>query len=228
MAGEGDGEQGDPSGPSFAEMLGDASPARRPSPGARVRGRVLAVGAEEIFVDLGGSGEGMISRAELSADGAELPAVGDEIESIVVSVEPEIRLSRRLVAGLHAAEALRAAAEGGVPVQGRVAGLLKGGFEVTVAGLRSFCPLSQFDLHRVEDASSFLGQTFDFLVTEMSEDGRRIVVSRRRLLAAEAKRLEAETRSRLVPGAVLEGTVTSLAPYGAFVDLGGVQGLLHV
>lgn len=228
MTGQGEGGSGDSPGPSFAEMLGDSAPGRRPEPGERVRGRVVQVGSEEVFVDLAGRGEGMISRAEIAAEGGELPVPGDEIEAIVVSVEPEVRLSRRLVAGAHAAEVLRAAAEGGVPVQGRVAGLLKGGFEVTVAGLRAFCPLSQMDLHRVDDASSFLGRTLDFLVTEMSEDGRRTVVSRRRLLAAEAKRLEAETRSRLVPGAILEGTVASIAPFGAFVDLGGVQGLLHV
>jgi len=227
MAGQGEGDPGS-GGPSFAEMLGDDVPGRRPEPGERLRGRVVQIGSEEVFVDLLGRGEGMMSRAEFLAGGEELPSLGDEIEAIVVAVEPEVRLSRRLVAGAHAAEALRAAADGGVPVQGRVAGLLKGGFEVTVAGLRAFCPLSQVDLHRVEDASSFLGRTLDFLVTEMSEDGRRLVVSRRRLLAAEAKRLEAETRARIVPGAILEGTVASLAPYGAFVDLGGVQGLVHV
>ncbi len=228
MAEQGEGEAGGGSGPSFADMLGETLPGRRPEPGERVRGRVVQVGSEEIFVELGGRGEGMISRAEILADGGQLPAPGDEIDAIVVSVEPEVRLSRRLVAGAHAVEAVRAAAEGGVPVQGRVAGLLKGGFEVTLAGLRAFCPLSQMEAHRIEDASSYLGRTLDFLVTEMGEDGRRLVVSRRRLLAAEAKRTEAETRARLVPGAVLEGTVSSIAPYGAFVDLGGVQGLLHV
>ena len=225
---EGAGAQGSPEA-SFAEMFGASAPGKRPRPGERITGRVLQVGSEEVFVDLGGRGEGMISRAELLADpGSTLPLPGDEIEAIVVAVEPDIRLSRRLVAGVHAAEVLHAAAESGLPVQGRVAGLLKGGFEVTVAGMRAFCPLSQMDLHRVEDPSAFLGQTFDFVVTELGEDARRLVVSRRRLLASEAKRLEAETRVRIVPGAVLEGSVASLAAYGAFVDLGGVQGLLHV
>ena len=100
---EGAGAQGSPE-VSFAEMLGASAPGKRPRPGERITGRVLQVGSEEVFVDLGGRGEGMISRAELLADpGSTLPLPGDEIEAIVVAVEPDIRLSRRLVAGAHAA-----------------------------------------------------------------------------------------------------------------------------
>jgi small subunit ribosomal protein S1 len=115
-----------------------------------------------------------------------------------------------------------------VPVEGKVAGVVKGGFEITVAGLRAFCPLSQIDDVRVEDQSTYLGQTLEFAVIEFKYEGRRIVLSRRRLLAAESERRAAETRAKLQVGAVLTGRVVSLAAFGAFVDLGGVQGLLHV
>jgi small subunit ribosomal protein S1 len=224
-----DREEGTTAEPSFEQLLAEHGSSRELEIGDTVSGKVLQVGAEDVFVDVSGKGEAMISRAELVGEGGDLEvAVGDPIEATVVAVEPELRLSRKLLAGAHAREQLRVAAETGVPVEGRVAGLVKGGFEVTIAGLRAFCPLSHIDLRRVEDQSSFLGQTLPFAIIEFKDEGRRIVVSRRRLLAEEAKRQAEETRARLVPGAVLEGRVVSLAAFGAFVDLGGVQGLLHL
>jgi small subunit ribosomal protein S1 len=113
-------------------------------------------------------------------------------------------------------------------VEGKVAGVVKGGFEVSVAGQRAFCPFSQIDVRRVDDQASYLNQVFSFRLIEVSEDGRRIVVSRRKILEAEAARAAVETRKLLVEGAVLSGRVTSVTAFGAFVDVGGVQGLVHV
>ncbi|MEW6268390.1 MAG: S1 RNA-binding domain-containing protein [Thermodesulfobacteriota bacterium] len=216
-------------GPSFAELLDGHAPPQAFEVGQTVSGVVIQIGAEDVFLDLGGKGEGHIARAELVDDtGALTVAVGDTVEATVVDVARELRVSRRLLAGAHAREMLRSAAEGGIPVQGKVAGVVKGGFEVTVAGLRAFCPLSQMDLRRVEDQAAYLNQVYDFRVVELSEDGRRIVLSRRRLLEEEARRQAEETRSRIVPGAVLTGHVSTLTAFGAFVDLGGVTGLVHV
>jgi small subunit ribosomal protein S1 len=194
-----------------------------------VTGRVLQIGHDDVFVDVHGKGEAQIARSELCDEsGALTVAVGDPVEATVVETRGELRLSRRLLAGAHAREMLRAAAESGIPVQGKVAGVVKGGFEVTVAGLRAFCPLSHMDAHRIEDQSAYLNNVYDFRVTELSDDGRRIVVSRRRLLEEEARRKAEEVRRQVVPGAVLTGHVASLTAFGAFVDLGGVTGLVHV
>jgi small subunit ribosomal protein S1 len=109
-----------------------------------------------------------------------------------------------------------------------VSSVIKGGYEVMVAGLRAFCPFSQIDTRRVESSDIYLNQVLEFRVTRYGDNGRNIVVSRRQLLEEHAKKAAAETRQKIVPGAVLPGAVTSVTDFGAFVDLGGVQGLVHV
>ena len=118
------------------------------------------------------------------------------------------------------------AAQTGIPVEGKVAAVIKGGYEVTVGGLRGFCPFSQMDLRRVETTDDYVGRVLEFRVTTFSENGRNLVLSRRRLLEERAAEAAEETRKKIVPGAVLPGTVASLADFGAFIDLGGVQGLV--
>lgn len=195
--------------------------------GQVVKGRIIQIAAENIFVDIGGKGEAWIDRAELTDDEGRLRvAVGDEVEAAVVSAGDEVRLSFKLRQGAHAREALAAAAESGLPVEGRVAAVIKGGYEVTVAGLRAFCPFSQMDLRRVEAPEELVGRVLEFRITRFGERGRNIVLSRRVLLEEQAARLAEETRKRIVPGAVMQGTVAALADFGAFVDLGGVQGLV--
>ena len=197
--------------------------------GEMVKGRVIQIGAENVFVDVGGKGEAWIDRAELTDDEGRLKiAVGDPIEAIVVATGDEIRLSHKLRQGAQARQALGVAARTGVPVEGKVAAVIKGGYEVTVAGLRGFCPFSQMDLRRTEAPEEHIGRVLEFRITQFSDNGRNIVLSRRQLLEAQAARAAEETRKKLVPGAVLPGTVTSLADFGAFVDLGGVQGLIPV
>src|SRR5262249_46402954 len=116
----------------------------------------------------------------------------------------------------------------GLPVEGKVTAVIKGGYEVMVAGLRAFCPFSQIDVRRVESADAFLNQVLEFRIARYSDNGRNLVVSRRQLLEEQATKAAEEVRKKIVPGAVLSGTVTSLTDFGAFVDLGGVQGLVHV
>ena len=194
-----------------------------------VKGRVIQIAAASVFVDVGGKGEAWIDRAELSdEDGRLRVAVGDEVEATVVSTRDEVRLSYRLQRGAHAKQALAVAATSGMPVEGRVAAVIKGGYEVTVGGLRAFCPFSQMDLRRVEAAEEYVGRVLEFRVTQYGENGRNIVLSRRRLLEAHAAQVAEETRKKIVPGAILPGTVAALADFGAFVDLGGVQGLVPV
>jgi len=119
-----------------------------------------------------------------------------------------------------------------VPVEGTVTGETKGGYEVQVAGMRAFCPGSQIDLRRGGEervaASEYIGKRFPFRVTKVENDGRNVVVSRRDILEQEAAERAAETWSKIRVGAILDGTVRSLRDFGAFVDLGGVDGMIHV
>jgi small subunit ribosomal protein S1 len=192
-----------------------------------VKGRVIHVDAEHVFVDVGGKGEAWMDRAELLDDEGRLRVgVGDEVEATVVRTGDEVQLSYKLRQGAQARQALAVAADTGVPVEGKVAGVIKGGYEVTVAGLRAFCPFSQMELRRVEAPEEYVGRVLEFRITAYGEKGRNIVLSRRRLLEERAAKAAEETRKSLVPGAVLPGTVAALTDFGAFIDLGGVQGLV--
>jgi len=223
-------EEGEtPPSEDFATLFAGQETGSTLEVGDVVKGRVVQIAAENVFVDVGGKGEAWIDRAELTdEDGRLRVAVGDEVEATVVSTRDEVRLSYRLQRGAHAREALAMAASSGMPVEGRVAAVIKGGYEVTVAGLRAFCPFSQMDLRRVETAEDYVGRVLEFRVTQYGDNGRNIVLSRRQLLEAHAAQAAEETRKKIAPGAVLPGTVAALADFGAFVDLGGIQGLVPV
>jgi small subunit ribosomal protein S1 len=213
----------------FAAMFAQHAARRALERGQVVRGRVIQITDEHVFVDVGGKGEAWIDRGELVDGQGQLKVkVGDEVEATVVATGDEIRLSHRLRQGAQAREALAVAAQTGVPVEGRVAAVIKGGYEVTVGGLRAFCPFSQMDLRRVDSEQEFVGRVLEFRVTRFAEGGRNLVLSRRALLEEQAAKAAEETRRKLVPDAVLPGTVVSLADFGAFVDLGGVQGLVPI
>jgi len=220
-------EQGVANQEDFATLLAREKTGPALQSGQVVKGRVLQISADSVFVDVQGKGEALINRAELENDDGTLQvAIGDEIEATVLSTDGEIRLSRKLLKGAQARAMLETAVDSGLPVEGRVAGVIKGGYEVTVAGLRAFCPFSQIDTRRVASSDAFLGQVLEFRVTRYGENGRNIVLSRRQLLEEQAAREAEETRKRIVPEAILQGKVTSLADFGAFIDLGGIQGLV--
>ena len=211
----------------FAALFAQHESRRALERGQVVRGRVIQISDEHVFVDVGGKGEAWIDRAELTDDEGRLTVkVGDDVEATVISTGDEIRLSHRLRQGAQARDALALAAQTGVPVDGRVAGVIKGGYEVTVGGLRAFCPFSQMELRRVESEQEYVGRVLAFRVTKFAEGGRNIVLSRRALLEEQAAKAAEETRKKILPDAVLPGTVVSLVDFGAFVDLGGVQGLV--
>jgi small subunit ribosomal protein S1 len=211
----------------FAALFAQHEARRTLEKGQVVKGRVIQISDEHVFVDVGGKGEAWIDRAELLDDQGQLRVkVGDEVEATVVATGDEIRLSHRLRQGGQAREALAVAAQTGVPIEGRVAGVIKGGYEVTVGGLRAFCPFSQMELRRVESEQEYVGRVLEFRVTRFAEGGRNIVLSRRALLEERAATAAEETRKKILPDAVLPGTVVALADFGAFVDLGGVQGLV--
>jgi small subunit ribosomal protein S1 len=228
-----------PENEDFATLFGQyeqdhATTAKRaPRPGDRVRGRILSLGAERAFVELGGKSEGVIDVAELAgADGRVALGVGDPVEAVVLSQDEQ---TGTLVLGsgagrrIHDTAELERAFQNELPVEGLVTGVTKGGVEVQVAGVRAFCPVSQLDLRYVEDPAGYVGQRLSFRITRF-QGGRHVnlVVSRRVLLEEEQKARAEATRARIEVGAVLQGVVTSLKEYGAFVDLGGVEGMIHV
>jgi small subunit ribosomal protein S1 len=222
----------------FAAMLAASEQAARGRPrrarfaiGDAVRGKVVSIGPEVTVVELAGGGEGTLETLELrDAQGELIVASGETIEARVVALGEKqgfVMLRRGASAGRGRA-ALAEAAATGLPVEGLITGVNKGGFEVDVGGVRGFCPLSQLELRPVPDPAACVGQRFAFRVTRYEEDrrGTNLVLSRRALLDEDARARAVETRTKLVLGAVLPGVVTALKDFGAFVDVGGIEGLL--
>ncbi len=226
-------EQSHPDEGSFADLLAGvaASPTRRRfQVGEKVAGKIIQVGPEVTFLELGsGVAEGMIETVELIDEQGEVKArVGDIIDGVVIKAGHRGVVVSRGHAKTHdhGREALVEAARNGLAVEGMVTAVNKGGLEVTIHNVRAFCPVSQIDVRFVEDPAAFVGQKLQFRVQRA--DQRDVVLSRRALLEEERAAKARATRERLVPGAVLDGVVTSVQDYGAFVDLGGVEGLVHV
>jgi small subunit ribosomal protein S1 len=208
---------------TFAEAFEASLNFKTPEQGELLKGQIVSISGDDAFVSYGGPSEAVMATNEL--DGLD---VGDTVEGTVVKTSPEIRISRKLAKGKANLDLLRQMYENRLPVEGKIAARNKGGFDVNIGGLRAFCPLSQIALGKIDNPDQFIGQSYEFRVTELSDDGRRIVVSRAALLKeANASRAE-ETRRNIVPGAELSGTIKTITPFGAFVDLGGIDGLLHV
>ena len=214
----------------FAAMFEASEKARQFKRGQTIEGRIVSIGAKVAFVDIGGKGEAEIDVAELKdADGDIDVNVGDRIAAMVVSTSGGITLSRKGVRNAATQRELEDAYRAGLAVEGKVVQEVKGGYEVRVARERAFCPLSQIDIIRTENAAVHVGQTYRFKIIEYKEGGRNVVVSRRKQLEEEQRANADEMRKSIVPGAVITGRVVSVPDFGAFVDLGGgIQGLLHV
>src|SRR5947199_5890280 len=208
---------------TFAEAFEASLNFKTPEQGELLKGQIVSISGDDAFVSYGGPSEAVMATNEL--DGLD---VGDTVKETVVKTSPDIRISRKLAKGKASLDLLRQMYENRLPVEGKVAARNKGGFDVNVGGLRAFCPLSQISLGKIDNPDQFIGQSYEFRVTELSDDGRRIVVSRAALLKeANASKAE-EMRRNIVPGAELTGTIKTITPFGAFVDLGGIDGLLHV
>ncbi len=198
--------------------------------GDKIRGEIISIGRDTVFVDTGTKIDGVVDKAELLDEDLELPyKVGEILELYVVSRSGnEIRLSKAL-SGVGGHHIIGGAFEGAVPVEGKVKGTCKGGFNVEILQKKAFCPISQMDLKYVEKPDEYVGETYSFLITQLEENGRNIVVSRREFLRREQEKARAEFLKDLAIGTQLEGRVTKLMPYGAFVELqAGVEGMVHL
>lgn len=217
---------------SFAEMF-EASLSEVAQPlerGKKIEATILQIGKDWSFLDVGQKGEGVLSTAELlDSDGEPQYSVGDKIGAYFVSREGgELRFTTKVGGSGSGTEQLEEAFQSGIPVEGRIEKEIKGGFEVKLPGnVRAFCPYSQTGLRQAEPAD-LIGESLSFRITQFSERGRNIVVSHRVILDEEREQQRASLRETLKEGMVVNGTVTNIRDFGAFVDIGGIEGLLPI
>jgi small subunit ribosomal protein S1 len=219
--------------------------------GDRLEGKVILVGKDAVFVEIDGKRQAFIEAVELRApDGTLATKVGDTLAAQVVEIDErsgQVRLGRSLAATGDVAS-LQNAKSAGVPVEGKVTGVNKGGLEVDVAGHRAFCPLSQIDRRSVQiEPKDLIGRTLSFVVTEVKDGGRNIVLSRRIVLDREAAEAAANATSAepeasaeglaakpakkdavpgvaITVGAIVKGKVDHVETYGVFVQIDGTRG----
>jgi small subunit ribosomal protein S1 len=207
-----------------------ARAAADPTPGARVKGKVVAITDQHALLDVGARSEAAADLQHFRDENGGLRiAIGDILDLFVIEageslvLAPSARVDPR--AGLAT---MREAQQAGMPVSGRVVELNAGGLRVDLGGVRGFCPISQIELGFCAEPSVYVGRTLEFLVTGIEESRRSVVVSRRQLLQREEREAAQRRLATLKPGDELDGVVKHLEGFGAFIDLGGIEGLVHV
>ena len=211
----------------FAALLDqyDTGTQKRLNVGDRVKATVIHLGKDDVFFSLGVAQEASMQRVAL---GEREVKMGDTIDAIVVNTKNGIELGVKLGGGRDrmGAEMLEQAKAAGIPVDGTVTGVNKGGIEVNIGGTRAFCPLGQIDVNFVDDPNTLVGKTMQFLVREIREGGRNVVLSRRALVEQERRAQGDALKKTLQVGSRVKGTVTRITDFGVFVDLGGVDGMV--
>ena len=202
--------------------------------GEVVHGTVVRVDKDEVLVDIGYKSEGVIPVAELSirrnVNPADEVSVGEEIDALVMTkedAEGRLILSKKRARFELAWKAIEAAEASGDPVNGRVIEVVKGGLILDL-GVRGFLPASLVDIRRVQDLDEFLGKELRCKVIELNRSRNNVVLSRRAVLEDERKEMRQAILDRLNPGDVVEGTISNIVDFGAFVDLDGMDGLIHI
>ncbi|MBD3319519.1 MAG: S1 RNA-binding domain-containing protein [Chitinivibrionales bacterium] len=198
--------------------------------GDKVSGPVIKLGSEFAFLDIGAKNEAVMKIDELKDNAGNVTVrEGDTVEGYIVSGdEGETIVSKSLASYTGSIAELKNAMQAKIPVQGKVTGVNKGGLNVKVMGKRAFCPASQIDVKYVDDLNSYLGKTFSFVISRITERGRNIVVSRVPLLEQELWKEIDAIAADAGTGKVYTGTITRIAKFGLFVDLGPAEGLVHV
>ncbi|MGH3034648.1 MAG: 30S ribosomal protein S1 [Gaiellaceae bacterium] len=202
--------------------------------GEVVRGKVVRVDKDEVLVDIGYKSEGVIPVSELSIRRSVNPAdevqLGDEIDALVMTkedAEGRLILSKKRARFEMAWKRIEGAAESGEPVDGTVIEVVKGGLILDL-GVRGFLPASLVDIRRVQDLDEFMGQQLRCKVIELNRSRNNVVLSRRAVLEEERREMRQAILDRLSPGDIVEGTVSNIVDFGAFVDLDGIDGLIHI
>lgn len=217
---------------TFAEMFEESyAMPKRFSVGEKVEALVVKISPEWIFIDLGAKSEGYIDKKEFLDETGNLTVKeGDTVTAYFLSSRHSERLfTTKLLARKSVDEFLQNAYQNAIPVEGTVEKEVKGGFSVKISASASgFCPYSQMDRRRIDNAVDYVGKKFDFIVIEYGENGRKIVLSRRPLLEKIEQEKKAALKNSLQKGMTVQGVVTSVRDFGAFVDIGGIQALLPI
>jgi small subunit ribosomal protein S1 len=217
---------------SFAQLFEESLASQRIRPGQILTGRVIEVGPDVVLVSAGLKSEAVIPTQQFKNERGEIEvSVGDEVEVALDSVEDgsgETRLSREKAKRARTWERLETAFEKGEVVTGLINGRVKGGFTVEIDFVRAFLPGSLVDVRPVRDPSYLEGKTLEFKVIKLDQKRNNVVVSRRAVVEQEYSAERSELLEKLQEGAVVRGVVKNLTDYGAFVDLGGIDGLLHI
>jgi small subunit ribosomal protein S1 len=199
-----------------------------------VKGRVVRIDKDEVLVDIGYKSEGVIPSHELSIRKSVNPAdeveQGEEIDALVLTkedAEGRLVLSKKRARFEKAWRRIEAAAESGEPVEGNVIEVVKGGLILDL-GVRGFLPASLVDIRRVHNLEEFTGQALECKVIELNRSRNNVVLSRRAVLEEERKEVREQILGRLAPGQVVEGKISNIVDFGAFVDLDGIDGLIHI
>ncbi|MBI5056728.1 MAG: 30S ribosomal protein S1 [Nitrospirae bacterium] len=198
---------------------------------AIVKGNVLKVKPDGVIVDVGTKCEGFIPLSELLENELTRLKPGDDVEVFVENLHDSdgfVKLSRLKAQGIRTWDMLEDAFHKGVPVDGKITGKVKGGLTVSIGGISAFLPGSQIDLKAPKNTDELIGKSCPFKIINLTHKGSNVIVSRRALLEEERNKLRGETLTVLKEGAIVKGTVKNLTDYGAFIDLGGVDGLLHI
>ena len=215
---------------SFAELFEKSE--QKPvwlKPGEKVEARIVKISPDWVFLDLGGKNEGYLDRKELLNEEGELTVrEGDTIRAYFLSSRQDEKLfTTKIGPGDAGRIYLEDAWRNGIPVEGLVEKEVKGGFEIRISGtIRGFCPFSQMGLGRIGAPADFTGKRLQFIITEYGEKGRNVILSNRVILERERQEKRAEMMQSLQEGQIVRGKVVSLQKFGAFVDIGGMQGLL--
>ena len=217
---------------NFADMFEKSFKKQgRLEPGQMVEAMIVKISGDWIFLDLGGKGEGYLDRKEMADEAGNLTVKeGDTVRAYFMSSDNnEMHFTTKIGSGPGKQTQIEDAWRNHIPVEGTIAKEIKGGFEIRIGGsVRAFCPFSQTGIRREENQADYIGKSLSFMIVEYAEDGRNIVLSRRSILEEERRGKKQELRATLKEGMKVRGKVTSLQKFGAFVDIGGVEGLLPV
>jgi small subunit ribosomal protein S1 len=199
-----------------------------------VSGKVVRIDQDEVLVDIGYKSEGVIPSNELSirksVDPHDEVELGEEVDALVLTKEDQdgrLLLSKKRARFEKAWRRIEAAADSGEPVEGNVIEVVKGGLIIDL-GVRGFLPASLVDIRRVQDLDEFMGQKIECKVIELNRSRNNVVLSRRAVLEEERKEVRQQILDRLQPGQVVEGSISNIVDFGAFVDLDGIDGLIHI
>ncbi len=199
-----------------------------------VKGKVVRIDKDEVLVDIGYKAEGVIPSNELSirksVDPSDEVELGEEIDALVLTKEDSegrLILSKKRARFEKAWRKIEVAADSGEPVEGSVIEVVKGGLILDL-GVRGFLPASLVDIRRVHNLDEFMGQTLECKVIELNRSRNNVVLSRRAVLEEERKEVREQILGRLEPGQVVDGKISNIVDFGAFVDLDGIDGLIHI